>query len=399
MRQISVLVLEDHPFLRLAAVTTLRRAGLVDIHEAQNGSEALALLKQSGGVDIAICDLQMPAMDGLAFIRAVSEVGLVRAVALSSSVESPLRTAATNLIQRLGLDFIGDLGKSFDTQAVLDVLSAFRNMSRMLPPALPALPQRPTPSPADVRRGLACNEFEAYYQPKLLLRGNQLQGAEILARWNHPRLGLLTLGSFLEVLQAEGLADDLLARMLGQGLEWQRQLRRYAYGKPVELAFNLAPAQAISPGLMEFLAQALRRHRACAEHVLFELAEAPFAESPALLLENLTRLRMLGCGLAMDDFGSGHSSLERLLDLPFTQIKLAIPFTRHLLGNPDCQAIIHATVLLARSLGVQLVATGVESAEQRLLLGDLGVAVGQGGALAPPMTGREFLHYCLGQKH
>lgn len=238
MRQISVLVLEDHPFLRLAAVTALRRAGLVDIHEAQNGSEALALLKQRGGVDIAICDLQMPEMDGLAFIRAVSEVGLVRAVALSSSVESPLRTAATSLIQRLGLDFIGDLGKSFDTRAVLDALSAFRNMPRLLPPALPALPQRPTPSPADVRRGLACNEFEAYYQPKLLLRGNQMQGAEILARWNHPRLGLLTPGSFLEVLQAAGLADDLLARLLGQGLEWQRQLRRYAYGKPVEPGFQ-----------------------------------------------------------------------------------------------------------------------------------------------------------------
>lgn len=101
----------------------------------------------------------------------------------------------------------------------------------------------------------------------------------------------------------------------------------------------------------------------------------------------------------MDDFGSGHSSLERLLDLPFTQIKLAIPFTHHLLGNPDCQAIIHATVLLARSLGVQLVATGVESAEQRLLLGELGVTLGQGVALAPPMSGRDFMHYCLGQKH
>ncbi|MOA25082.1 Cyclic di-GMP phosphodiesterase Gmr [compost metagenome] len=109
------------------------------------------------------------------------------------------------------------------------------------------------------------------------------------------------------------------------------------------------------------------------------------------------RLRMLGCGLAMDDFGAGYSSLDRLSDLPFTQIKLDRAFVRKMQHQPKSAAIISCSVTLAQALGISLVIEGVETVEQQARLIELGATFAQGFLFARPMPASHFIDFCVGQ--
>ncbi|WP_134928816.1 EAL domain-containing protein, partial [Pseudomonas protegens] len=116
---------------------------------------------------------------------------------------------------------------------------------------------------------------------------------------------------------------------------------------------------------------------------------------PASSLENLVRLRVMGCGLAMDDFGAGYSSLDRLCELPFSQIKLDGTFVRKMGHHPRSSAIISYTVALARSLGMSLIIEGVETREQQERLLELGCDIAQGFVFARPMPESHFIAYCI----
>lgn len=130
---------------------------------------------------------------------------------------------------------------------------------------------------------------------------------------------------------------------------------------------------------------------------MFEITESGLIRVPASSLENLARLRMLGCGLAMDDFGAGYSSLGRLSDLPFNQIKLDRAFVLQMQHRPRNAAIISCAVALAKALDMSLVIEGVETAEQQACLIELGASVAQGFLFARPMPERHFITYCVHQ--
>jgi len=131
--------------------------------------------------------------------------------------------------------------------------------------------------------------------------------------------------------------------------------------------------------------------------LLFEVTESGLIQAPASSLETLLRLRLLGCGLAMDDFGAGYSSLERLCEFPFSQIKLDASFVRKLDFQPRSKAIIRSAVTLAEALGLSLVVEGVETQEQVQLLLGLGCTLAQGFLFARPMPGKHFISYCQDQ--
>ncbi len=130
--------------------------------------------------------------------------------------------------------------------------------------------------------------------------------------------------------------------------------------------------------------------------VMFEITETGLISAPASSLENLVRLRIMGCGLAMDDFGAGYSSLDRLCEFPFSQIKLDRTFVQKMKTQPRSCAVISSVVALAQALGISLVVEGVESDEQRVRLIELGCSIAQGYLFARPMPEQHFLDYCSG---
>ncbi|WP_330114794.1 EAL domain-containing response regulator [Pseudomonas sp. JS3066] len=385
MKNLSILVLEDEPFQRLIAVTALRQLGLVNIHEAEDGASALSLLKSCGGVDIAFCDLRMAGMDGAAFLRHASQAGVIRSVILSSEVEPELRQATIAMIRCLGLDFLGDLGKPFDMQRAAGLLERHA--------ALPARIEAFTttsapPTLEEILEGLAQGEFEPFFQPKVCMESGELHGAEVLARWRHPQRGLLSPGHFLPVMERHGLIDRLFWQLVEQGLELQQELARS--GRQVNLAFNIHPRQLGNLDIAERVGLALESAGLPGSGLTFELTENGLVEAPAASLESLVRLRLMGCGLAMDDFGAGYSSLDRLCELPFSQVKLDAAFVRKLNNQPRSRAIISSAVAMADAMDLTLVVEGVETNEQRDRLLSLGCKVAQGFLFARPLDRSSF---------
>ncbi|QNH77506.1 EAL domain-containing response regulator [Pseudomonas protegens] len=392
MPELSVLVLEDQPFQRLVAVSALRKAGIGLVCEAADGNEALTALKVSGGVDIAICDLRMRGMDGLTFLHHASQSGLLRSVILSSDLDPVLRQATVSMIQSLGLEFLGDLGKPFNLGRAKLLLRRY-SRPQVIPSTLVDGPAALCAS--EVQRGLNNGEFEAYYQPKVHLVTGQLKGAEVLARWNHPHLGILPPIRFLPIMEAHDLVGQLFNSLLSQGLALQKELSQLL--QPVELAFNLHVSQLASMELVEHINQSLEQSQLPARGLMFEVTESGLVLAPASSLETLVRLRLLGCGLAMDDFGAGYSSLERLCEFPFSQVKLDASFVRKLDFQPRSRAIIRSSVSLCESLGLSLVIEGVETREQSEQLRELGCTLAQGFLFARPMPGKHFISYCQDQ--
>lgn len=391
MKALSILVLEDEPFQRLLAVTALRQLGLVSIHEAKDGASALSLLEAHGGVDIALCDLRMAGMDGLAFLRHASQSGRVHSVILSSEVDPELRRATIAMIHCLGLNFLGDLGKPFELERAAELIERHRVVS-----AIPPLPrQTPEPPPLnEILRGLERGEFEAWFQPKFHLCDEALHGAEVLARWRHPQRGVLPPSQFLPAMEAHGLIDRLFWQLFAQGLALQQDLAHA--GQEMNLAFNLQPGQLSDQNLAERVAKALAEAGLPGEGLTFELTETGLLEAPAASLESLVRLRLLGCSLAMDDFGVGYSSLDRLCELPFSQVKLDASFVRKLMNHPRSGAIISSAVTLAEAMDMTLVVEGVETTEQRDQLLALGCQVAQGYLFSRPQDRSSFLALLAG---
>ncbi|BAU72070.1 EAL domain-containing response regulator [Metapseudomonas furukawaii] len=383
MKNLSILVLEDEPFQRLVAVTALRELGLGQIHEAAEGAEALDVLATCGGVDIVLCDLRMAGMDGLAFLHHASQGGLARSVILSSGVDPELRQATRALVGCLGLEFLGDLGKPFDMQRARRMIE--RHAHRQ--PDAPSTPRQP-PTLEDILRGLEQDEFEAWFQPKVHLRSGALAGAEVLARWRHPERGVLLPGQFLPLMESSGLIDRLFWQIFRQGLDLQRELS--GRGRRVNLAFNLAPRQLEDREIATRVGQALEQTGLPGEGLTFELTETGLLEAPAASLESLVRLRLMGCGLAMDDFGAGYSSLDRLCELPFSQVKLDSAFVRKLTTQPRTGAIISGAVALAEAMDLSLVVEGVETTEQRERLLAMGCDLAQGFLFARPLDREGF---------
>ncbi|MDC7816827.1 MULTISPECIES: EAL domain-containing response regulator [Pseudomonas] len=390
MQNLNVLVLEDEPLQRLVTVTALKKVMPGQVHEAASGSEALALLEHCERMDIAICDLKMPGMDGLAFLRHASQSGKLHSVILCSQIEPILRQTTVSMIRRLGLNFLGDLGKPFNLERLTTLLTRYQDQRHGL---VTALKKSELPTLADVIRGLDNGEFEPYYQPKVALDNASLQGAEALARWNHPQLGVLPPSHFLHIMEHHSLLDRLFWQLFDQGLALRRKLAQK--GIPLSFSFNLHPSQLASQTLTESIAALLVLFQVPSSSITFEITETSLISAPASSLENLVRLRVMGCGLAMDDFGAGYSSLDRLCELPFSQIKLDGTFVRKMGHHPRSSAIISYTVALARSLGMSLIIEGVETREQQERLLELGCDIAQGFVFARPMPESHFIAYCI----
>ncbi|WP_025128084.1 EAL domain-containing protein [Pseudomonas sp. PH1b] len=386
MKTLKILVLEDHPVQQLLAVEQLRRLGVKAPLAAFDGLSALRLLREQGAADIVLCDLQMPGMDGLEFLRRASEERLVRAVILFSLIEADLRRAVLQMVSLHGLIVLGDVGKPAALADLQTMLEFYRQDEPQLPAALP--PKLVAVSPELLRQGVEQHQFVSYYQPKFNLQQASCCGAEVLMRWHHPQLGVLGPGAFLEALESAGLLDQVLRQQLDQGMALQRQL--LDRGEELELAFNLQPRQLACSEVVVHIRQAIERHRIPPRLLTFEITEVGLVEAPAISLENLVRLRMMECNLAIDDFGAGYSSLQRLCELPFNQIKLDAHFVRELVRQPRCRAVVGASLALAHNLQMSLVVEGVETALERRLLLEMGCTLAQGYWYARPMSAADL---------
>ncbi|WP_234452232.1 MULTISPECIES: EAL domain-containing response regulator [Pseudomonas] len=380
-----VLVLENQRFQRSVLIKMLDRLGLQEVRQASSTKQAMAQLHACGGVDIVLCDLADRSLDCLEFLRGASQAGLVQAVALCSELRPELRRALAQMRSLSGLQMLGVLSQPLQLRALRHLLHSYwrRRLPSARAPAPAALPHE-----HEIHQGLALGEFRAWYQPKFMLGTGRLAGVEALVRWEHPTRGVLLPAQFLAAVLAYDLIDPIFKQLLEQGLNLLGMLRRQHI--QLELAFNLHASQLLDDELLLHIQQALLRHGLPGTTLLFELAENGLLDLSPRIQENLLRLRLLGCGLSIDDFGTGFSSLKLLCQLPFNQLKLDGAFVRHV-DDPQNQAMVASTLALARSLGMSLVIEGIGTQRSHEGVLALGCEIGQGFYLARPMAGYRLI--------
>ncbi|MCG2799573.1 MAG: EAL domain-containing protein [Cellulomonas sp.] len=238
---------------------------------------------------------------------------------------------------------------------------------------------------AEVRAAFDRGEFIAYYQPKLDLGTRRVAGVEALVRWQHPAQGLLMPGVFLDLVEDVGLMHRLTQSMLSQALdqvvEWHR------IGVDLTVAVNLSASSLIDvdmPGRV----RAMLAERSLAPQVLeLEITEDLLMADRRQARAILADLRSGGVRIAIDDFGSGYSSLAYLRDLPIDELKIDRAFIEPLAGDPRAEALVSATVALAHGLDQVVVAEGVEDEATLDRLAELGCDQAQGYFIARPMPG------------
>ncbi|QNI00015.1 EAL domain-containing response regulator [Shewanella algae] len=393
MSKIKVLILEDHPLQRTVLEHNLKSlacVGCVDVVSFGSATAAFSWLTQNREVDIVICDLMMAGTDGLSFLRQARTRFKIRAVALYSDVDRELRRAVSQMVKLLGFQYLGDLAKSPTIENLSSMICRYRELNEplKLEPESERQTNRVSLNFKDFEDAVMDQQFVGFYQPKFHVSDLQIEGAEVLARWNHPVFGLLSPALFIEPLIRYGLLDEMFLQLFRQGIGLQKQLLEQDYR--LSLAYNLDISQLNSTELVYQISKLIRDYKLPPKLVTIEITESGLISAPALSMENLIRLRMLGCELAIDDFGAAHSSLARLCELPFSQMKLDACFVAGLDTEPRCKAAISSVIALSDSLDMQLVIEGIETEAQLRLLQNLGCNLGQGFYFSKPLSEADF---------
>ncbi len=232
---------------------------------------------------------------------------------------------------------------------------------------------------ADLRAAIDADQVVVRYQPLVDLRTEEVVAVEALARWEHPERGLVTPDAFIPLAEETGLIVPLGHAVLVQACRevagWNDAL---GLERPLTVSVNLSPRQLLDPALIDDVAAALAATGLPAERLVLEVTESAVMHDLATAVERLAALRALGVRVAMDDFGTGHSSLSHLRALPLDWVKVARPFVQQLEVSDADRALVRGIVEFAHGFGLALVAEGVETPDQHARLRGMGGDLGQG---------------------
>jgi diguanylate cyclase (GGDEF)-like protein/PAS domain S-box-containing protein len=243
----------------------------------------------------------------------------------------------------------------------------------------------------DLRRACERDELFVDYQPIVSLESRTLIGFEALARWHHPEFGLVPPKDFIPVAEETGqiltIGQTVLESACRQAREWQQT---QPSSPPLFVSVNLSVKQFNQPGLVENIASLLKEFKLPPRCLKLEITESVFSDNIEAAVGLLTQLRELGVQLSIDDFGTGYSSLSYLQRFPIDTLKIDRSFVTQMMENEENLAIVRTIVALAQNLGMDVVAEGVETEEQLLLLRKLECENGQGFLFSTPLGGRQL---------
>ena len=332
----SAIAIDDDPLQRKVALAALRDIGFTELFEAADGVQALATMAAASGLNVV------------------------------GTMQKPLHRTKLR-------EFVLSLDQS--ARSVLQV------------PASDAM------TADEVQKGLSAHQFVAYFQPKIDLHTGTLIGAEALARWQHPQLGIISPARFIATAEASGLIGELTWQILDHSMlalsSWIEQ--KMDLKVSVNLTVGFLERDAIAD---EILALA-ERYKVPPSSIMLELTESMAASDVGAMVGNLARLRMRGFGLSIDDFGTGYSSLQQLSRVPFSELKVDRSFVSGASTQPHLRAILESSVQLGKRLGLMTTAEGVETGEELSLVRAIGCDIAQGYYFARPMNAADFSQWAV----
>lgn len=292
-------------------------------------------------------------------------------------------TSSTGLTLFLGRDETVDVLLKHADLALYQAKDAGRNTVRFFSPAMQAEIETRAAMEAALRQGLVRGEFMLHYQPQVDQIG-RLVGVEALIRWQSPDHGLVPPTEFIPLAEETGLILDIGQWVMDMACA---QLKRWGENPltcDISLSINVSARQFRQSDFVDCVRKSLSEHEANPARLILELTEGTVLKDVDLVVAQMRELTELGIGFSLDDFGTGYSSLSYLKRLPLSQVKIDKSFVRDLTVDPSDAAIVRAILAMGHSLGLQTIAEGVETAEQREFLSENGCVFYQGYLFGRP---------------
>lgn len=374
----KIMLIDDDAFTLKLLIHQLSSLGFHDVTAISGGAEALSLIFGDVRFDVIVTDLQMPGMDGVELVRALTQKGYDGELALMSGEDKQILKSTEQLARAHNLRVLGRLSKPITPERFADMLAQHTDAAKCKRHA-----DDRCYGPNELQQAITAGELLCYCQPKVSLADAALTGVEILVRWQHPQDGLVYPDRFIGLMEEHSHINKLTHMVLRDAL---RQARAWLdAGHKMHVAVNVSMDNLGNLDLPDFIVTTAAEIDVPLSSLVLEVTESRLMNDMRVPLDILTRLRLKHIDLSIDDFGTGHSSLAQLRDLPFNELKIDRSFTHGACRDAQLAAICTASLDIARKLGMRSVGEGVEDIDDWNFLRAHGCDVAQGYFIARPM--------------
>jgi len=384
------LLLDDEPLQLKVLEAQLRTLGLDHIIRHERARDALSLFQGNHhAVDLIFCDLQMPDMDGVEFVRHLARNRYAGDLILFSGEDERTLESVEHLAQAHGLRLRGILQKPISIERLKALFehhpigsgAAYPTMRRRMESPLPVL--RSPYATEELEAAIAGKQFVNYYQPRVELATGRVIGVETLARWEHPVDGLVAPNLFIPNLEFYGLIDDLTRIVLSSALAQTKTWR--ALGWNLQISINMSEESLSAIRFADFVIEELGKVDIPGSALLLEVPESCLQQDQRGLLDILARLRLRQIAFSIHDFGISDTSMEDLEAVPVDELKIDRSVVRSARNDASARARVLSSLGIAKQLGVTTAAEGVETRDDWDFLAASGCDVAQGYFIARPM--------------
>lgn len=378
MSKPTAFIIDDEPGVAQIALDVAVDCG----YDAQILTSGAAL-DAAAVCDVIVLDLLMPGMDGVEVLRNLAAAGSRARIILMSGMDRRMLESARKVAAVQNLSVAGVLNKPFRPAELRDLLTGIIATTTDAAGTKKRAPQVVV-TVADLARAIANDELVMHYQPKLNLADQRWIGVEALVRWQHPVHGLLYPDAFVHIAEGSELALPFTYEVARKAVA-DCAVMIATMDFEGSLAINIPPSALTEVTVPERLLEIISGSGFVPSRFVVEITETSIPSGLALSLEIQARLRLRGIRLSIDDFGTGHSSMERLHESPFDELKIDLVFVRGAEHDPALRMIAESAVTLGHSLGMMVAAEGVENAEALAWLTRIGCDYSQGYYISRPV--------------
>lgn len=377
----QALLIDDDPVFRALAEDLVLDCGVASVEMAESGLDALARLDAGFKPDLLICDLNMPAHDGVSLIRSLAERRFPGKVLIISGEANVVIDTVAKLAKMQSLNIIGTIRKPLTLEGLGEALSR----------GAPSPPSRPAFAPVQpvlLDEAIGQGALHPFFQAKVSMKSGRITGSEALARIAVSPTEFANPVPYIELAERNNRIDDLtfvLTRIVAIHAK-----SFFVDGQPLPVSINISPVSLTNLAFPDMMANAVQQVGVPTSQVTLEVTETRLLDYGPQVLDIFARLRIKGFGLSIDDFGTGASNIDRLQAYPFTELKIDQSFTRNALNNSFARTSVEMSVRLAKEMGLKVVAEGVETHEMWDFLAGLGVDEAQGYLMSKPLPPAEF---------
>jgi len=380
------LIVDDDLSIRQLLLAMLRDIGVSDIKSASSGVDALELLdRHPQQFEVIIVDLCMPEMDGIELLRKLSERNYSGRLIVMSGLDKSVLRGALEVARRHPLNVVGAIPKPIDVDELSKILQRTATLSGRVATSYRHM------QVDDLFDAVTHRNIKPYYQPLVDIRNEKVVGIEALARWEHEALGMIPPDIFIPMAEREGVIYTLTNLMFELALKDFKCLKEIGY--QLQLSFNLSAKLLHLQRLPDNYVKQVRKFDIAPEEVVLEITESFGIVDDHEAMETLNRLRLQGFRLSIDDFGTGYASMNNLLNMPFTQIKIDRAFVTNASENDIAKTLLESCLKLSHDLELEVVCEGIESEQDLSLVKQLNGSIAQGFLIARPKPLKELIRW------